>query len=189
MIPSLSETTRSLFGALRLLRGDEGGLLYFDARDEGFWKSFFAALLVAPGLFAFVYLDPRPMTAGPVQIVLVETIAFVIGWTAFPLAMYHVTRAIDREARFRLHIVAYNWSQAIQIVIALPLLLGAERLGVLPKGLTGLLELAVLLGLGFYEWFIARCALNLPRLAAFGIVLLSFMIAILLSEFSYALLR
>lgn len=189
MIPSLSETTTGLYGALRLLRGDEGGLAYFDASYEGFWKSFFAAVLVLPGFVAFAYFDPRPITAGPLRIVVVEASALVIGWTAFPLVMYHITRAIDREARFRLHIVAYNWSQAIQIVIALPLLLSVERLGLLPKGISSLLELTVMIGLGLYEWFIARCALNLPGLGAFGVVLLSFMIAILLGEFSHALLR
>ena len=41
----------SLYGAYRLARADKSGLNYFDASIDGFWRSFFAAVVIAP-LFA-----------------------------------------------------------------------------------------------------------------------------------------
>ena len=189
MIPSLRETAAGLYGALRLLRGDPDGLAYFDASDEGFWKSFFAAVLTAPGYIAFAYFDPRPMSAGAGRFVLVEAITFVIVWTAFPLAMYHVTRLIDRADRYRLHIVAYNWSQVIQTVIAAPLLLATRESAVVPEGAADLIALAVMLAMGLYEWFIARSALKLPGFGALAVVMLSVFLVLLMSDVSYMLLR
>ncbi len=189
MIPSLREIIAGLYGALRLLRGDPDGLALFDDSDQGFWRSFFAAVLVAPGYIAFAHFDPRPMSAGTVRIVMVEAIAFVIVWAAFPLAMYHFTRAIGRAERYRLHIVAYNWSQVIQTVIASPLLLGARHSGVVPEATADLLSLVVLLALGLYEWFIARSALKLPGFGALAVVMLSFLIVLVMSDVSYMLLR
>jgi len=189
LIPSLRETTTGLYGALRLLRGDSDGLAFFDASDQGFWRSFFAAVLVAPGYIAFAYFDPRPMSAGTARIVMVEAITFVIVWVAFPLAMYHVTRVIGRAERYRLHIVAYNWSQVIQTAVAAPLLLGARHGGLVPEGAADLLSLALMLAMALYEWFIARSALKLPGFGAVAVVMLSFLVVLVMSDVSYLLLR
>ena len=189
MIPSLSEIVAGLYGALRLLRGDPDGLAFFDASDDGFWKSFFAAVLAAPSYFAFAYFEPQAADVGAARIVLVKAIAFVIVWTAFPLAMYHVTRALGRSDRYRLHIVAYNWAQAVQWTIAAPLLLGARHGGLLPAAAADLLGLAVILTFGIYEWFIARTALKLPGFGAVAVVLLSVLIALVMGDVGQALLR
>ena len=48
MIPTAGETLRALYGAYRLARLDAGGMAYFDSSIGGFWRSFFAAVLVVP---------------------------------------------------------------------------------------------------------------------------------------------
>ena len=45
MIPTTREIVFGLYGAWRLAHLDRGGLGYFDASVEGFWKSFFAAAM------------------------------------------------------------------------------------------------------------------------------------------------
>ena len=43
------EVTAALYGSWRLARLDPGGMAYFNRTVEGFWNSFFAAVIVAPG--------------------------------------------------------------------------------------------------------------------------------------------
>ena len=58
------------------------------------------------------------------MIITVETIAYVIAWTAFPLLMLIVTQRIGRPHRFFDFMVPYNWSQLPQS--ALFVLVGLE---------------------------------------------------------------
>ena len=55
-MPSYAEIQRSVQAAWLLARGDTRGMALFDLSLEGFWKSFAAALLVAPA-YAIVLLD------------------------------------------------------------------------------------------------------------------------------------
>ena len=48
MIPSPLEIAYGIYGAWRLARLDVTGMEVFDRTVAGFWKSFFAAVLVAP---------------------------------------------------------------------------------------------------------------------------------------------
>ena len=57
MIPSVTEIAYALYGAWRLARLDSGGMGYFDRSIAGFWKSFFAALLVAPGHILLLVIE------------------------------------------------------------------------------------------------------------------------------------
>ena len=42
------EVFKGLYGAWRLLLGDRGAVALFDDSIMGFWKSFFAAILILP---------------------------------------------------------------------------------------------------------------------------------------------
>ena len=48
MMPDRQEVASSLYGAWRLACLDESGMGYFNISVEGFWRSFFAAVLLAP---------------------------------------------------------------------------------------------------------------------------------------------
>lgn len=156
------ETRLALRGALRLARGDRGGLACLDRSMDGFWRSFRAAVIAYP-LF-LILLGMRVTVAewersGPLQIALVETVGYVIAWSAFPLIMLSVTRWIDRERRFVDFMVAYNWSQVLQS--ALFVLIGLEtESGVLGAPAAAAIELAGLAAVIVYEWYIARVALD-----------------------------
>ena len=111
------EARLALTGLLRLVRGDRGGLGCFDRSVDGFWRSFRAAIACYP--LYLVLLTMRVAAAdwqhsGGLRIATVETIAYILSWTAFPLLMLSLTRRIGRADRFFDFMVPYNWYQLPQ---------------------------------------------------------------------------
>ena len=87
MIPDRVEVLHSLYGAWRLAMLDVSGMRHFNLSVEGFWRSFFAAVIVAPGYALLVVqrtLD-RPEGYALGSTVVVESIAYVVAWAAFPI--------------------------------------------------------------------------------------------------------
>ena len=182
MIPSLHEIFYGVFGAWRLFRLDPGGMAYFDNSVEGFWKSFFAAVLFAPvhAIIVAMELSTVETTVDPASVVIIQTLAYVINWVAFPLAAFYVIQNMGRESKFVGYIVAFNWSHIIQMVILLPLSLLAVS-GVLPDALISLIGLAAFLVVLGYLWFIARTALDITGYPAVGLVLLGLVIELIIT--------
>ncbi len=180
------EATFALYGAYRLARVDPGGLGYFDATVAGFWRSFYAALLIAPAYVILLALDlgDRPVAAGPLRLVLVEGIAYVISWTAFPLAMVYVAQRLDRSQHYIRYIVAQNWANVLEIALFLPvaaIAAGSAAVAVLPL----LAWIAVLV----YEWYIARTALEITGGQAAAVVAFNFFLGLFITYISSSMLR
>src|ERR1700719_1853975 len=111
-VSAWTETQLAIGGALKLARGDARGLGFFDASLDGFWRSFRAAAICYPLyliLLAFRVTADKWAASGVASIIAVESIAYVISWTAFPLLMLPLCRALGRENRFLAFMVAYNW--------------------------------------------------------------------------------
>jgi hypothetical protein len=180
MIPSLHEILYGIFGAWRLFRLDPKAMAYFDNSVEGFWKSFFAAVLFAPvhAIIVAMELSTVETTVDPASVVIIQTLAYVITWLAFPLASFYVIQNMGRESNFVGYIVAFNWSAIIQMTILLPYSLLAVS-GVLPDPITNLIGLAVTVVVLGYLWFIARTALDITGFPAVGLVLLSLVIELI----------
>src|SRR5262249_59220098 len=165
------EARFALVGLLRLVRGDRSGLGCFDRSVDGFWRSFRAAILCYP--LYLVLLTMRVAAAdwqhaGGLRIVTVETIAYVISWTIFPLLMLSLTRRIGRADRFFDFMVPYNWYQLPQS--ALFVLIGLLSAGG-PAGLpvAGAIRLAAAVAALGVAWDLARAALA-PRRAGATLV-------------------
>src|SRR5260370_42305757 len=112
-----TEVQLAVGGALRLAVGDRRGLGFFDASIEGFWRSFRAGLICYPFyllLVSFRVTAAQWEVSGVAPILVVETIAFVISWVAYPLLILPVSRQLGRRARFLSFMVAYNASQIPQ---------------------------------------------------------------------------
>ena len=62
LMPDRAEVLRSLYGAYRLAFLDQSGMAHFNLSVDGFWRSFFAAVLVAPG---FAVLVVQKLVARP----------------------------------------------------------------------------------------------------------------------------
>jgi hypothetical protein len=189
MIPSTRELAYALYGGWLLLRFDRRGMAYFEDSVEAFWRSFFAAAIVAPAHLIQVALDLTPLetTAGPLRIVLLEALAYAVGWLAFPLALYYLTKVIDKEERFVAAVVALNWSAVWRAAIFLPAIVLAET-GILPAGLGGLLVFVAFVFVLVYFGFVALAALETSFPAAAAVVLLDFVLSVLIFGYTEALL-
>lgn len=168
MIPSVQEIQAAIYGAWTLFKLDARGLDFFEDSVPAFWRSFFAAVIVFPGfaLLRVIDLAETETSAGLLPTLLVELIAYVIIWTAFPLALHYLCLAIDRQAHYLRTVIALNWSVTIQIVLTLPVHLIAFS-GILSPGLATLAIFVVLMVTLFYEGFVARTALEVtPPMAA-----------------------
>jgi hypothetical protein len=178
------EVRLALVGALKLARGDRGGLACFDRSLDGFWRSFRAAVVAYP--LYLVLLVMRVAAAqwersGGFVIVTVETIDYVIGWVAFPLIMVGVTQRLGRAHRYFDFMVPYNWSQVPQS--ALFVLVGI----ITESGLPGaapvqIIEIAAGTAVIVYEWFIARVALEVTAPAAALVVCVDLVIGVIISQ-------
>lgn len=179
----------ALAGALRLARGDARGLAYFDASEQGFWRSFRAAGLCYPLyliLLAFPIELGTPPELDAFRVLLVETIHYVISWVAFPLLMLPLVDRLQRGDRFFLFMTVYNWCQAPQTALfALVALAGAA--GVLSD--QGILVVDLIVGLAalVYEWYVARVALAVSRPRAAIVIIVDVVLAAVLSHVSAAL--
>jgi len=81
-----ADIANALRGAWRLARFDPSGVAFFGHDERAFWRSFIAALIAFPAFLLFLPLgsDADAAPTDWVRVLLVETIAYVIGWTAFP---------------------------------------------------------------------------------------------------------
>ena len=182
MSAALYEIRLALAGAMQLARGDAGGLVWFDASIDGFWRSFRAALVCYPlylVLLSFRLTVAQVQASSLARIVAVETIGYAIAWVAFPLLILPLIRLLDRENRFLLFMVAYNWSQVPQtMVFVLLAILGS----VVPHGLAQSIQVAGAIAVLVYEWFIARSALQVPGPPAVLIVMLDVLLGSVLNR-------
>jgi hypothetical protein len=170
---SLREASYALFGAWRLAHFDLQGTAYFDRSPQGALRSFWVAAILLPAyaVMVLLHLIERPPTLGPAALVLVHGVGYLVGWTAYPVAMLWLARLLDREAECFGYIAMYNWSQVLIMVVALPV--SALRVGqMLPDGVTSLVELILNLAVMAYLWFIARAGLRVGPFAAMGLVAL-----------------
>ncbi|MGH7045209.1 MAG: hypothetical protein ACREE2_02310 [Stellaceae bacterium] len=178
------ELRSAVIGSLRLARGDRRGLACFERTEEGFWRSFAAGVLCYPFylvLLALRVTAAQRTAAGAVPIVLVETIAYVIAWVAFPLIMLSVVRWIGRDHRFYDFMVPYNWCQLPQSVLFVLVGLDQET-GFLGDPITQIIELAAGIAVLVYEWYIARVALETNGGAATLVVVIDLVLGLVVSR-------
>jgi len=162
---SLREVITALYGAYRLARFDPGGLGFFDVTVQGFWRSFFAAVLVAP-LYLILLLIRYSNLPNPLPLfrfITLEAIAYVIAWVTFPLLMASLARLLDRQNL---------------LYIPIAILAAAGVLSIALSNTLGLMALALIVA---YTWFITRTALEVAAGMAAGIVGLDFMLNVLIN--------
>ena len=180
MIPDRLEVLQSLYGALRLAMLDVSGMAHFNLSVEGFWRSFFAAVIAAPGYALLVVqrtMD-RPDDDGTGVVVVVEGIAYLVAWAAFPLVALVLTQLLGLGRHYVELIVAVNWAAVLQIGVFLAVL--ALSLG-LPEAL-GALLLAVATGaLMVYQWFVMRTALQSTGGIALALVLVDLLLSTMIN--------
>jgi len=158
-MPDREEVYHSLYGAWRLAFLDQSGMKYFNLSVDGFWRSFFAAVLVAPG-FALLVIEKLAARPDPINLgwaILIQMLAFGLSWAAFPLVAVLLTQLLGLSRNYVPLIVALNWAAVLQVAVFLAALL----LGFLIPGmLGGLLLFVITCAVLFYQWFVTRTALQ-----------------------------
>lgn len=181
------ELAAALTGVRRLLRWDETGFACFDATHQGFWRSFWAAAIVAPFTAAMllrqVLVEPP---ADPVRYAALQAIGYVIGWLAYPLAMVRISQFLGRRDRYFTFMVAYNWFHVVEIVAWGPLAV-VTAFGLLPGQAEALLSILVLGVLLAYEWFIARRGLRVEGGTAAALVAIDLLLSLIIDRVTDAL--
>lgn len=175
-MPDRREVLYSLYGAYRLARLDPAGMTYFNLTVEGFWASFFAAVLVAPGYAVLVgqKLLARTDDFDPGWAMLVQIVAYVLSWAAFPLAALVLTQVLNLGRNYVPLIVAVNWAAVLQVGLFLAAMMVSL---ILPALLAGLVLTVVTGSILFYQWFVTRTALQTTG----GIALLLVLIDLVLN--------
>lgn len=179
---NLLEAVHGIFGAWRLLHFDRSGLSHFRATPEGFWNSFWVAVIALPAeaIMSLLVLSVVPETApeaGLGRVALVFVCIFAVRWLAYLAVIAEVSEVILRGERFITYGVAYNWSQIIRIVILLPAVAIFAVDGADGSGWGIAIFYAAQIGLWVYSWVIARLALDAPRGAAFVTVIVEIAVA------------
>lgn len=175
---SKRELVASIYGAYRLARFDASGLGYFDTSPAGARRSFYAAAMVAPFYALMLAVGGVPEGTNPLRFAVVEAIAYVLSWVAYPVLVEALTRSLGCRDRFDGYLTAYNWSMVLQSAAFLPVTVLAG-LGILPAQVVQVLWFGIFLAVLLYVGFIARTALEVTPITAAGLVLLD----VLLSAF------
>ena len=188
MTPPREEIVSSLEGAWGLARRDPAALQRFNLTVEGFWNSFYAAVLCAPGyllLVAHQYVT-RGSGAGFGTILIVETLAYAVGWLVFPVTAAILTRMLGLGHRYAILVIAANWSTVLQVGLLVAALLLS---GLMPAAQGNYLTLAATLVALVYQWHVIRTALATTGLIAFGIVVIDIILSVLLNSTTDRLLQ
>lgn len=186
---SAREVIDGLYGAWRLARLDAGGMRWLNISIEGFWRSFFAVILAAPGYAVLVLLslDPEILSARPLRVFLVEGGAYLLGWGALPVLAIFLVHLLALSDRYVAFIIAYNWASVLQTALFLLVMVLAAT-GAVPRGLGAILIFAATAAILFYQWFVARTALKTTALTAVGFVAVDLVAGFLIEVGASALL-
>jgi hypothetical protein len=138
---------------------DVSGMTYFNLTVEGFWRSFFAAVLVAPAyaILVGIQLSAEAEDFSIALVFLTEGIGYVLAWCAFPLISLVLTRLLGLDRNYVALIVAHNWSAVLQTAaFVVVVLLGV----ILPQAFGTLLVTLTTGAILVYQWFVIRTALQ-----------------------------
>lgn len=176
-MPSLAEIATGLYGAWRLAQLDKTAMRYFDTSVEGAYKSFFAAVIVAPGFVLLLLLAyaGRPIEASFFAAVLMLGFAYVILWVLFPLVAHALLNGLGMAERFRPLLVAHNWAQCLVVYAILPV--AAISASGLLAGFGQLLSFLMQVFLApAYLWYVMRTALQGNGHIAFALLIVGLFI-------------
>lgn len=167
-----TEAFTGLYAAWRLLLRDPRATSLFDATPLGALKSFSCALIVLPGyvlIVAFVH-SKSAADANFFRFFLIEAIAYVLSWTAWPVLIFYIATALDRSKDFLLYLTALNWSAGPQMLIWL-FVLFLHISGMFPIQIVAVVNIAALAVILLYHLFILRITLRLTFVVALGLVI------------------
>jgi hypothetical protein len=177
-MPDRAEVLSALYGAYRLAWFDISGMTFFNLTVDGFWRSFFAAVLVAPAYAVLVGLRIPVEDVNIALVLVTESIGYVLAWCAFPIVALVLTRLLGLDRNYVALIVAHNWSAVLQMAAFVAVILLG---GILPAAVGTLLVAATTLAILVYQWFVIRTALRTSGGVALMLLLVDLVITSIIS--------
>ncbi len=180
-MPGIADTQRALEGAWGIARRDPDAMDRFDLTVDGFWGSFFAAVVAAPGYLLLLADQYSRQGLGPEigEAALIELLAYAVGWVAFPLAAMPLTQLLGLGGRYVPLIVASNWSSVLQVALLVCTTLTAA---ILPESMRVTLALVAMLVALSYQWQVFRVSLQTTGLVATGLVIVDILISVIVQR-------
>ncbi|HTI88784.1 MAG TPA: hypothetical protein VL966_19450 [Alphaproteobacteria bacterium] len=168
---SARDIRHALTGAVLLARGERTGVAYFEDTPRDFWRSFWAAAVVAPVWLLLIAIAGPDTDAGPLRVMLAEVVEYALLWTAFPLVLHEILSRSGIDEHFCRYIAVHNWAS----VIVAPAMLVAIIIGTaVPLDILQLLPILVIISSLVYEWFMAKVMLEVSGATAAGIAAMDF---------------
>ena len=192
-MPLREEISQALYGASLLARLDPRGMSCFNLTTEGFWRSFLAAVIVAPAYWLFISLrpDPEPVPglqeASFVWRVFAEFVDYFLTWAAFPAIMVFVARWMGLDHLYATYIIAFNWCKALAFLFLI-LVSAAIGIGILPENVAGFVLTISFVAVLYYFWFVTKTALQIEWHMAVALVLIEFLSRFLIGSAVQAVL-
>jgi hypothetical protein len=177
-MPDRAEVLSALYGAYRLAWFDISGMTFFNLTVDGFWRSFFAAVLVAPAYAVLVGLRIPAEDVNIALVLVTESIGYILAWCAFPIVALVLTRLLGLDRNYVALIVAHNWSAVLQMAAFVAVILLG---GILPAAGGTLLVAATTLAILVYQWFVIRTALRTSGGVALMLLLVDLVITSIIS--------
>jgi hypothetical protein len=179
-MPDRAEVLSALYGAYRLAWFDGSGMTYFNLTVEGFWRSFFAAVLIAPAYAILVGMQwsGEAEDSSIALLFLSEGIGYTLAWCAFPIVALVLTRLLGLDRHYVALIVAHNWSAVPQTAAFVAVVLFGM---ILPEGLGTLLVTLTTGAILVYQWFVIRTALQSSGGIALMLLLVDLVVTSLIS--------
>jgi hypothetical protein len=180
MMPDRHEIASSLYGAYRLAWFDETGMGYFNISVEGFWRSFFAAVILAPFYMFSIGQDfINPEGGFSFWAALVHFGTYALSWVLFPLVAFFATDLLSLGQRFTALVVAVNWSS---ILIFSLLTISVGLVEIFQHSITELALVVLTAALIVYHWFVIKTALETTTPIAIAFVLFNFLLGAMLQQ-------
>ncbi len=164
--------SRSLSGAWQLIKLNPRAMDYFDKSADGFWKSFWAIILVAPVFFLGLGVSfDAAVEQGHQVSFTAHVVEFLLRLPLIALVMVYFTKFLKIDAHYSEMIVAFNWLWVLSNYIILPLSMLIST-GIIPIEVGTLLVVVVAVYLELYvTWFLFKQSLKISGWLAFGVMI------------------
>ena len=178
-MPTSQSISNSLYGAWRLANRDSGGLNFFEITAEGFYQSFFAAVLLIPFHILLVLIQFNGFPGDWGKLWLAEALIYALDWITYPILMIGISRMLHLSQNYAPYIIAYNWSKVVIMALWLPLTIVVSA-GLVSHVIAQVLNIGSFIAVLYYLWFISRTALQASAQTAIGLVILETLTSLLL---------
>lgn len=183
-MPFSQEIFQSIYGAWRIARFDPDAMRYFNLSMQGFWRSFFAAVLLAP--FFLITNMVNESGAGAEHIaessggyILFWLFIWFLAWAVFPIVMIPVSSLLNLSNAYVPFIIVWNWASVLMNLLLFPLSI-LYGLGMFSQNSAALLLMVARISVFYYGYLVARTSLQSNKLTAIGIVVVEMLLGLLI---------